>query len=344
MRHGFKVLVAVVMLLACGAVRAGEGREDAERNEEIARGLMKGIDALQALGGHEESVAKLKHLLQQVKQRQGGEAQQAETKAARHALECLGLATKVLAEAGRKDAAEVAEHGALALRMALDGRKDPEASEVRRSAPARAQQAEALLLAAELLAHKGKADPAETLARLGRSWQAKAGGAREHEGEEREEGAGEDEAREREALAERVEVLRIAMHGAREAERKEAIEILERAIHTGELLLAGRQDAEARAVYERTPPLPMLARVLHMCAGLWREFGHEKKAARVAALSEYYAARAQDQAEDEEDGDDDDGEDGEHEDHEREEFEEIHAQLRRLRAELEELRRALERK
>jgi beta-lactamase regulating signal transducer with metallopeptidase domain len=106
---------------------------------------------------------------------------------------------------------------------------------------------------------------------------------REHpEARERERG----ERGEREVLVHEVEVLGIAAHALREAERGDAIELVERAIHARKVTLEGRRDDEAHMIRERAPGREQLADVLRMAAGLWREFGNQDKAHAVAELAE----------------------------------------------------------
>ncbi|MFH1921396.1 MAG: M56 family metallopeptidase, partial [Planctomycetota bacterium] len=55
---------------------------------------------------------------------------------------------------------------------------------------------------------------------------------------------------EREVLAQRLEALRTALPALREAERGDAVELVERAIHAGEVTLEGRKDDEAHQIRE----------------------------------------------------------------------------------------------
>jgi len=87
-------------------------------------------------------------------------------------------------------------------------------------------------------------------------------------------------------LRRQIEVLRMAVPALREAERRDALEILERAIHARELTLAGRRDDEAREIRERAPAPGQLAEILRTAAELWREFNDAEKAEAVRRLAD----------------------------------------------------------
>ncbi|HUT88915.1 MAG TPA: M56 family metallopeptidase [Thermoguttaceae bacterium] len=91
---------------------------------------------------------------------------------------------------------------------------------------------------------------------------------------------------EREFLRHQIEVLRLAMNALREAERGDAVELVERAIRAAEVTLEGRRDDEARQIREHAPPPPELAEILGMAADLWRKFDKPEKAEEVARLAE----------------------------------------------------------
>ena len=58
---------------------------------------------------------------------------------------------------------------------------------------------------------------------------------------------------EREVAQQQLEAMRIAIHALREGEKRDAVGLMERAIHARELQLAGRRDDEARQIMERAP-------------------------------------------------------------------------------------------
>jgi len=96
---------------------------------------------------------------------------------------------------------------------------------------------------------------------------------------------------EREFLRHQIEVLRLAMHALREAERGDAVELVERAIRAREVTLEGRRDDEAQQIREHAPPPPELADILGMAADLWRKFDKPDKAEEVARLAEAIRVR-----------------------------------------------------
>jgi hypothetical protein len=99
---------------------------------------------------------------------------------------------------------------------------------------------------------------------------------------------------ERQGLAQRLEVLRLALQVAREEHRGDAVDLLEHTVHTAELLLSGRDedDPDVRRAIQHTPPLDALSRVLRSAAELWMQRGHETKARQIGHLAEFYARRA----------------------------------------------------
>ena len=285
------VALLALPLLFRPAAHADDEHEAAEEREEIAEGLEHGIEALRALGGHDEVVDHLRRILERLEREPRRRARAArrgpEHEIIERWIEIMEIGRDVVAEAERAKPAEVLEHAMHALELTLEGRRDEEAMHIRRTAPSRERQADALLLAAEIAQDQGHRRHAKALTRLGRHLQE----ARDAEHEHRED-EGEDE-KERRGLAQRVEVLRLAMPALREGEKKDAAELIERAIHTGELLLEGREDEEAQKVFRRTPDLETLSKILAVAATLWADFGNKENAKAVAGLSAYYAERAQ---------------------------------------------------
>ena len=98
---------------------------------------------------------------------------------------------------------------------------------------------------------------------------------------------------EREVALEQLEVMRVALHALREAERGDAIERLTLAIRAREMMLEGRRDEEARMVRERAPNRAQLAEILTLAARLWRQYDQPEKAVAVGRLAEQVAAREQ---------------------------------------------------
>jgi hypothetical protein len=205
-------------------------------------------------------------------------------------------------EADRKDAAELLERAIHARQVTLAGRRDDEAHQIRERAPSREQLAEILKVASGLWREFNNEDKAAAVGRLAEEF-ARPGDrervARERDRQERDRPEREREARpdrdrpvterdegresaERRALVHQLEVMRVALHGLREAERADAAEVLQRAIRAREVTLEGRRDDEAHQIRERAPSKAQLAEIMGVASGLWREFGNAENAELVA--------------------------------------------------------------
>lgn len=105
---------------------------------------------------------------------------------------------------------------------------------------------------------------------------------------ERDEGRAREERprSEREVALHQLEIMRIALHGLREAERGDAVELMTLAIRAREIMLEGRRDEEAQRVRERAPNRQQLAEILTMASKLWREFDNADKSVAVGRLAE----------------------------------------------------------
>ncbi|MHC4340579.1 MAG: hypothetical protein ACYSX0_10250 [Planctomycetota bacterium] len=111
---------------------------------------------------------------------------------------------------------------------------------------------------------------------------------RELRDERKERGHGERKGRERserEVGMHQLEVMQMALHAFREAEKRDLIEAMERVVHARKLGLEGRRDEEARRIYERSPGVEDQIELLMVAAELWADFGHEKKAKTIYALA-----------------------------------------------------------
>lgn len=86
-----------------------------------------------------------------------------------------------------------------------------------------------------------------------------------------------------------LDTLRIARKALLEAEKRDAADLVEQAIHARELLLSGRGDDEAR---KRAPNDAQLSELLRKASALWTEYGHENKAAQCLELANHLATRA----------------------------------------------------
>ncbi len=94
---------------------------------------------------------------------------------------------------------------------------------------------------------------------------------------------------EREVLMNQLEVMRMALHALREAERGDAAELLTLAIRSREMMLEGRRDEEAQRLRERAPDRRQLAEILSMASKLWREFDNADKSIAVGQLAEQFS-------------------------------------------------------
>jgi len=105
---------------------------------------------------------------------------------------------------------------------------------------------------------------------------------------ERDEGRAREERprSEREVALHQLEVMRMALHALREAERGDAVELMTLAIRSREMMLEGRRDEEAQRVRERAPNREQLIEILSMASKLWREFDNADKSVAVGQLAE----------------------------------------------------------
>ena len=276
-----------------------DGAWNAKQLKAVLKDLKAGIRALKKLGGQERALAHMLELQEGVEQRLiqiGGDrrrrgAMNEERRRLGQMIEVMMMGAQTLASRGRHEQAEVLERGAMAMRMLWQSRSDEEAMDVLARAPSEGQQAKALMAAGEVLAERGQTRRAKLFYELGKKLGAKtkrAKAAPPKKRKARKEARGELDLEE---LSDRVRILRMAMPALREGEKREAAELLERALRTGELLLEGREDEEAQKIFRQTPGLGELAQVLHVAAKLWLEFKHMDEAEAVARLSRYYRER-----------------------------------------------------
>ncbi len=92
-------------------------------------------------------------------------------------------------------------------------------------------------------------------------------------------------------IKEHLEMLRLVHKAMLEADKKDAAELAEHAIHAGELRLEGRRDKEARRVMEKSPKLPALIELTAYASKLWAKWGHESKAKALSGYSRALRAR-----------------------------------------------------
>lgn len=221
-----------------------------------------------------------------------------EREVALHQLEVMKMALPALREADRKEAVVLLERGIRVREVNLEGRRDEEANVLRQRAPNRQQLAEILAAASRLWREFGKADKAEAVGRLARTFAAgrdrPPSADRPERDRPRREGEQQDRPRregdERAVAMRQLQLLRIALPALREADKKDAIELLERAIRAREVSLEGRTGREANAIRQRAPDRRQLAEVLGAAAQLWRKFKNEEKAVALTQLARQLAA------------------------------------------------------
>ena len=232
---------------------------------EILEGLEHGLAALERLGRHEEH-----EILQRVANgvRRELEPQRRvqrnhpEREVAERQIEVLKLALAALREGGRPHSAELVELAIRAREVGLEGRRDEEARTIRRRAPNRAQTIELLMLAEELYREFDLEEEAATISRLTEELWSDRGRRRAQ--------------RERPHGLHQLKVMKSARHALLEAGRKDAAELLERAIVAREV-----------GVTDEPPPgEAQVVEILLLAEGLWREFGHPEKAEAVRQVAE----------------------------------------------------------
>ena len=366
----------VLALLACFIAPAelaradeGEHRDRGRAANEVEQqvvALRKAVKVLRQQKANPRLIRALEEQIERVqhpRRKAGSERQIVE-----EWLEVMRLAMRALQNADRGDSVDVLEHGIHALELALEGREDEKAKRIRREAPSRAEQARALRRAARWLREHDKSREARWVAELAERFAGHAEHGHEHGHEHehgKEHGHEYEDDEERRALRHRVATIRMAVPVLRDNDDPKLAKTLERAILTGDLMLAGREDAEARKAFERTPSLGELAEILHHAARVARKQGRGERAERIMDLSRYYRERWNDQRAEREEGerrerierehharqrerDQRERDQHERERHERrrheanEHLEELHKELHELRRRMERLQRALE--
>jgi hypothetical protein len=91
---------------------------------------------------------------------------------------------------------------------------------------------------------------------------------------------------ERQIVANQIDTLRLALPALREAERREAVIMVERAIRAREVMLEGRRDQEARQIRQQAPDRQRLVKLLALAEGIYRKLGMEERAAELSRLTE----------------------------------------------------------
>jgi len=89
-----------------------------------------------------------------------------------------------------------------------------------------------------------------------------------------------------------MDTLRFAKKALAEAEKRDAVDLVERAIHARELALSGRRDEEAMRIIEKSPADEQLAKLLFLAAELWQGFKQPERAERCEELGRILLERA----------------------------------------------------
>jgi hypothetical protein len=198
-------------------------------------------------------------------------------------LEVMRMALPALKEANRGDAVELLTLAIRSREMMLERRRDEEAQRVRQRAPNRGQLAEILSMAARLWREYDNAEKATVIGRLAEQMAAAEKRRTTQRGSRNES--------EREAVLRQIKVMRYALHALAEAEKKDAADLLERAIHARELTLEGRRDDEAVRIRERAPSRGSQIEILMLAERILKELGQTERAVAVSQLAQELKGR-----------------------------------------------------
>jgi len=271
-------------------------RERAPKRGQLAEILALAAELWQEFGNADKA-AYVGQVARQLAGRERGQAKdrpeqpKSEREVAIHQLEVMRMALAALKEANRGEAAELLTLAIRAREMMLEGRRDDEAHTVREKAPNRGQLAEILSMAARLWREFGKPDKGAAVGQLAEKMAA----VRRPRASERERrGDGERERRgesERDVVLRQIKIMRYALHALAEADKKDAADLLERAIHSRELALEGRRDEEAVRIREGTPSRGAQIEILMFAERILKELGQTERAVAVGRLAEEMRGR-----------------------------------------------------
>ncbi len=278
------LVFAAVGLLAVPS--AGHPHPDAPHLEEILDGLERGMVALEQLEMRRE-LDMLRHVADNVRREmRDTDGNQREREIAERQIEALRLAIGVLRDEGRIEAIELVRRAIRAREVGLEGRRDPEARQIRQRSPGRERIIELMELAQELYRRIGAEERAEMVDRLtDELW---SGGRDRQRGRERRERAG-DRRGLNEPIGNQIEIMQLARHALMEADRRDAADLLEQAIAARRMDLHQRRDREAVTIRHRAPGAGAQIELLQMASALWREFGYPERAETVGELAEQLA-------------------------------------------------------
>lgn len=254
-------------------IREAERRREQEQGretEEILAGLRQGMAALRALGAA-DALEQLTRIAGQVEERIARGAHDRQ-ELSEEAIEVMRLAVRSLADADRIDAAELLERAIAAGDRARQARTERELDEIRAATPSRSSQIEALLLAERVLRERDRMDAAEMVGRFARSLVGQTG-----PGETDPEIA---------AARRQLDVMRMGLGALSEANREDAADILEQAIHVRELALDGQPYQGER------PSRGAQAEVMMLAAEILADRGRSDRARPVAEYARELAGQA----------------------------------------------------
>ena len=83
-----------------------------------------------------------------------------------------------------------------------------------------------------------------------------------------------------------VGALQMALPALREAERRDAVELVEWAIAARKMMLEGRRDEEARQIRQRAPGREQIVEILVLAERIYREFDMPDRAEKLSRLTE----------------------------------------------------------
>ncbi len=210
-------------------------------------------------------------------------AEHPEVVAVRQRIEVLRIGVETLDDAGLADGAERLEEAIVAREMRIERRRDQEAREAYQRAPDRSQLAEWLQVAAQVAADQGEVADAAALAELSRTYQ--------EQGRRRPAPDPEPVALELDSLATRIEILRYARDAFAEVGDRHVVDVLEGAVHWGELALEGADPAALGEAAAAVPSKPILIECLAWSSQQYAEWNRSERAEACRQLADYYAAQ-----------------------------------------------------
>ncbi len=280
-------------------------RKQSDGNQkEILSGLKAGAASLRALGRIDQAkaiervVAELQKKAAATEKHNRGDKNEREVVLGQ--IKVMRIAMQALLDADRKDLAGMIEHTIHAQELALEGVRNEKAAKVRETAPKLGQRIELMMFASRKLREAGKKEEAGAVGNLAeqlmvrlraqqkRGHEGKQGGS--EKGEKGEKAAVKRESTEQKVAAGQIEVMQIALAALREGERRDSVDIVNRAIQARQIRLKMLKGKEAKYVLEREPKLEQTVEALAVAAGLWREFGNQRNTALVRNLVEKLSA------------------------------------------------------